>query len=133
MRTCDAIRTDATFVAFVGFWERERRCPLEFADYLRDYGYDDHADATVYASEQKRRYIKDCTACGLYPDTCVNGTWLWYIRDKGTVFIDLPENDDLFYCKFPGVTIYDNIIRRPTFLDATIFVLDYLATWLKSL
>lgn len=47
--------TDLEFQAFCFIWERDGRCPLPFADFLRERGHDGAADAAEWAAREPDR------------------------------------------------------------------------------
>lgn len=53
-RATDLLR-DLTFIGFCAHWERDRRCPLEFSDYLVEWGLEEQSECAKWAAGYRER------------------------------------------------------------------------------
>ena len=76
---------DPEFLAFCSIWERDGRCPLVFADWLRDRGLDGQADGAGWAATEPK--IRKCGDFGqligpspmpVNPERWSGGKWAWF-------------------------------------------------------
>jgi hypothetical protein len=133
MISCTPLATHPDFIAFCEHWQRDRRCPLPFSDWLRDHGYDAQADAAFVAatkpdvqvwSERGANGDVDLTNfAGHFPHcfTC-KPQYRWYIRYCGKLVL---HNDDILWNPKLHRHGKHMSILFDTFVDAIVFYLDY--------
>lgn len=90
--------THPEFAAFCNAWHAAGRCPLPFADWLREHGLDGQADAAEWAatlSARDRCYASDISiSCYVTPMRLKEDKWLWnYEGCCGVTFShDIPKD-----------------------------------------
>lgn len=84
--TAADLLTDPEFTAFCLLWKRNGRCPLVFADWLRDRGLDGQADGAEWAALEPDRV---CVGWGKRPlgGVCPwptgDGHYVWFVGREG--------------------------------------------------
>jgi hypothetical protein len=130
VQTAAECLTHPDFLAFCNRWQEDGRCPLPFADWLREHGLDGQADAAAWAAVEPDRHThyrrtKNDVRGGIYPYFTSN-VWAWGVddvrkEDKGRC--NLPRN---IWNQIPVVKKPDDVQFHggPTFALAVAAFLD---------
>jgi hypothetical protein len=125
MRRCDVLKNSIEFVAFVEHWRLNRRCPLEFSDWLRDQEFEEQANAAFYAATSPpRRIFQESKTGFICPSNFMPRYYSWFMSRR--VAIETDDLSDYFGASFlDKQDLYDGHWKSPIFIDAIIFYLDY--------
>jgi hypothetical protein len=130
------------FNAFVAYWQRDRRCPIALADWLRERDYDSQSLAALAAATSPDLPPSSCYtdytdyiyyskfSSGPSPSRSVQqNCWQWYLTSR-TIF--RRDIDDIEFDREQKY-VDGKFVRSPTFLGAILFYLDYRGEHLRRL
>jgi hypothetical protein len=110
---------NSEFVGFCFCWERDRRAPIGFPDWLREQGLEEQAQTADWCLNQPDREVFNYESewSGVCPALSPMGRWGWYWKTSTTRLLD---NNDLVDRKGMWRWAYS-----PSFPEAIAYLLDH--------
>jgi hypothetical protein len=109
---------NSEFVGFCFCWERDRRIPVGFPDWLREQGLEEQAQTADWClnSPDKEGWGVDRGKWGGPIPSYSEDGWGWYWRENP---VYCKYGDDLYH---PDKHMW---VKRPTFPEAIAYLLDH--------